>query len=176
MKKQTKRDRASRKSVAGQHADEQIILVEHQHPVVMRRQLIYGMLILLVAILPWAYAVGNDYSWAGYTYWFLLGALLILGFYWLRTWVGWYYSVYVLSNTRIMVVRQRGFFGREVSELALNNVQSVNYNIRGAQASMLGYGNVVVETLSGSKPLRLRMVHKPAKLQQSILEVLRRTE
>lgn len=175
MTKETKKDRALRKKFDGQHDDEQVILVERQHPVVMRRQLIFGPLIIIVVLLPWAYATGNDLAWVGYTYWGLLVGFAIFGFYWLRTWVGWYYSVYVLTNTRIMIVKQHGFFGREVTELALNNVQNVNYKIKGAQASLLGYGNVIIETLSGSKPLSLRMVHKPAKLQQAILEVVRRT-
>jgi len=175
MSKSTKQTRAKQRSFAGQQDDEQVILVERQHPVVMRRQLIFGLIILPVMLLPWAYATGNGYAWVSYTYWILLAGLLILSFYWLRTWVGWYYSVYVLSSTRIMIVKQHGFFGRAVSELALSNIQNVNYKIRGAQASLLGFGDVTIETLSGSKPLRLKFVHKPAKMQQAILEVVRRT-
>lgn len=172
----TKQARAKRhKGFAGQNKDEQIIRVEHQHPVVMRKQLIFGLIIILIVLLPWAYATGGGYEWAVYTNWLVFAGLLILAFYWVRTWVSWYYSVYVLTSQRLMIVKQHGFFGREVSELALNNIQNVNYKIKGAQASLLGYGNITVETLSGSKPLRLKVVHKPVRLQQAILEVVRRT-
>lgn len=176
MNENTKRARANKaRSFAGQHKDEQVILVERQHPIVMRRQLIFGMLIILVGILPWAWATAtvSDFTWVAN--WFLLLALAILAFYWLRTWVGWYYSVYVLTSSRIMIVQQRGFFSREVSELSLHNIQNVNYKITGLQASLFGYGNIVVETLSGGKPLRLRKVPKPVRLQQAILEVIHRT-
>lgn len=171
----TKQARAKRRGFTGQNDEEQVISVEHRHPVVMRKQLIFGMLIILVVLLPWAYATSNAYDWAVYTNWLVFAGLLVLAFYWVRTWVGWYYSVYVLTSQRIMIVKQQGFFGREVNELAINNIQNVNYKIKGAQASLLGYGDITVETLSGSKPLRLKTVHKPVRLQQLILEVVRRS-
>lgn len=174
MARSTKQSRARKHSFAGQQADEVVILVEHQHPIVMRRALIWGMLILLGVTIPWAIATVNFNDWVVYTNWFILFGFLVLGFYWLRTWVGWYYSIYVLTSTRIMIVRQRGFFSREVSELALSNIQNVNYKIVGVQGSLLGFGTVTVETLSGSKPFRLRTVTKPVRMQQAILETIRR--
>lgn len=175
MKENTKRARAKARSFAGQHDDEQVILVEHRHPIVMRRQLIVGMLIILVGLLPWAWSMStaSDLQWLAN--WFLFIAVAILVFYWLRTWVGWFYTVYVLTNTRIMIVKQRGFFNREVSELNLHNVQNVNYKINGLQASLFGYGNITIETLSGGNPLQLKTVSKPVRLQQAILEVIHRT-
>ena len=175
MSKLTKQKKSRERPLKDQKEGEVIILVEHKHPVVMRKQLVYGMLIILVALLPWAFATANTYSWINYANWFLLGGILILTFYWFRTWVGWYYSVYVISSTRVMVVNQEGFFGREVNEISLDNIQSVNYKIKGAQASILGYGDVIVETLSGGKPIRLKKARKPAKLQQAIIEVVHRT-
>ncbi len=176
MARSTKQSRAKRHTFAGQHDDEQVILVEHQHPIVMRRALIFGMLVILVVMIPWAIATANFYDWLVYANWFIFIGLIGLAFYWLRTWVGWYYSVYVVTNHRIMIVKQRGFFSREVKELALNNVQNVNYKIVGMQGSLLGFGTVTIETLSGSKPLRLRTVHKPVKMQQAILEIIRRSD
>ena len=175
MTRSTKQSRARKHSFAGQHDDEVVILVEHQHPIVMRRALIWGMLILLGVTIPWAIAMVNFNDWVVYTNWFILVGLLVLGFYWLRTWVGWYYSIYVLTSYRVMIVHQRGFFTREVKELALNNIQNVNYKITGVQGSLLGFGTVTIETLSGSKPFRLRNVTKPVRMQKAIVETHRRS-
>lgn len=174
MAKKTKKHRAKTRAFAGQQEGEEVILVCRQFPIVLRKQLIIGMFMIVVFMLPWALATGNGYSWLVYANWFLLLGMLVLGFYWLRTWVAWYYTVYVLTSYRIMTVSTTGFFGREVSELALSNIQNVNYKIKGVQASVFGFGDVVVETLSGGNPLKLRYVHGPVKLQQAILEVIRR--
>lgn len=174
MAKTTKKHRAKKRAFAGQQEGEEVILVGRRFPIVLRIQLIVGMLIIVVAMLPWAIATGNNYSWLVYANWFLLFGMLVLGFYWLRTWVSWYYTIYVLTSYRIMIINQHGFFGREVSELALSNIQNVNYKIKGMQASIFGFGDVIVETLSGGEPLLLNYVHKPVKYQQAILEVIRR--
>jgi uncharacterized membrane protein YdbT with pleckstrin-like domain len=135
----------------------------------MRKQLIFGLLIILVGMIPWAIATANEYSWQGLADGWLLFAVLVLVFYWLRAWVGWYYSIYLLTNKRLMVVTQRGFFNRKVKELALSNVQNVNYEVNGIQAAMFGFGRVEVETLSGGGGMKLNYVHHPAEFQQAVL-------
>lgn len=173
MSENSKRER-SKKGFAGQHEDEEVLVVERLFPIVMRRPLIFGMIIVVFALLPWAIATYYVFSWIDYTYWWMLAGALILLFYWVRTWVGWYYSVYVLTSQRVMVVKQKGFFSRDVSELTLNNVQNVNYSQKGVQAALFGFGTVTVETLSGGTPLKLTMVSKPVQLQKAIVEAAHR--
>jgi uncharacterized membrane protein YdbT with pleckstrin-like domain len=73
-----------------------------------------------------------------------------------------------------MIVKQSGFFSREVADLALHNVQNVNYAIKGIQGAMFGFGTVQIDTLSGSGALKLRYVYKPAKLQKEIMDAVHR--
>lgn len=172
MARPTKRDNARRSSGILSRQEEDIICVTHQFPIVMRRQLIVGMLIILFGMLPWSYATGNVLDWAPQATWWMIFVFAILIFYWFRTWVSWYYSVYMLTSVRVVMIRQRGFFNRRVEELALNNVQNVNYHITGFQAALFGYGDIEVQTLSGSGGLRLSYVHHPSDLQQKILEAV----
>lgn len=74
-----------------------------------------------------------------------------------------------------MVVKQNGFFTREVMDLALHNIQNVNYSIKGLQGAMFGYGKLDIDTLSGSGSLQLEYVHKPAKLQKQIMDEVYKT-
>lgn len=176
MSKVTKRDRSAKKakkSFAGQNEGEKVLLVERQYPIVMRKALMFGLVLMLVSIIPWAIATYYDYAWITYSIWWLVGCLVILFWYWLRAWVGWYYTVYVLSNQRILIVTQHGFFSREVNDLTLNNIQNVNYKVTGFQAALFGFGTVTIETLSGGKPIRLRFIHGPAEFAQSISKVSR---
>lgn len=165
----TKRDNARRSSSILGRQDEDIISVTRQFPIVMRRQLIIGMLIILFGMLPWSYATGNVLDWAPQATWWMILVFAALIFYWFRTWVGWYYSIYMLTSVRVVAIRQKGFFNRRVEELALNNVQNVNYHITGFQAALFGYGDIDVQTLSGSGGLKMTVIHHPADLQQAIL-------
>ena len=113
MTKNTKQSRARSHTFAGQHDDEVVVVVERQHPIVMRRQLLLGMIVFLIVLLPWFVAITNDYSWLVYANWLIFIGVALVAFFWLRTWVGWYYSVYVLTNQRIRIGKQNGFFSRE---------------------------------------------------------------
>lgn len=179
MTSRTKRDRSAKtakKTFAGQQDGEKVLVVERKYPIVLRKPLIFGLLIILLGLLPWSFATYFDFSWVGYTNWWLAAWVFVLTWYWIRAWVGWYYSVYVLTNQRILLVSQRGFFGREVNDLTLNNIQNVSYKIAGFQAAMFGFGTVTIETLSGSKPIRLKYIHGPAEFAQSISQVSRVTQ
>ncbi len=163
-----KRDRV-RKRIAITSDAEQVITVERQFPVVLRKPLVFGMAIILVAILPWSIAFGTNAGWLNISYGWMLACVSILTLYWLRSWVGWHYSIYVLTNQRLMIVKQSGFFSREVADMALHNIQNANYSIKGLQAAMFGYGDLSIDTLSGSGTLRLRYVFKPARFQKLIM-------
>ncbi len=166
----TKRDRAQKRQFAGQEDDEQVIKVAHQYPVVMRKQLIIFLLILLVGLIPWAIAYGNNYDWQNYGALWLLIWLIVSIFYAIRSWVSWYYTLYLLTNKRIVTVKQVGFFSRSVTDLALSNIQNVNYTQKGMQAMLFGYGTISVETLSGAGGLKLTYIHRPQQLQQAIMK------
>ena len=157
----------SAKQFPGQHPEEKVILVFRQHPVVKRRQLIYGMLVLVLAILP------LDLITSGPFYSTLLKippiALLLVAVYWFYHWVGWYYSVYIVTDQRLIDIRQKGFFNRRVNEVAFDKVQSINYHIKGLQAALLKFGDVTVQTYTGNWVLT--SVHNPEEIHSQILAV-----
>lgn len=164
-----KRERV-KKRISITDSNEKIVTVTRQFPIILRRPLIFGLIIILVGMGPWAIGYGLSASWLPIANIWLLACLVFLAVFWLRSWVGWHYSVYVLTNKRILVVKQSGFFSREVADLALHNVQNVNYAIKGIQGSLFGFGTLKIDTLSGSGSLKLRYVYKPAKLQKQIMD------
>lgn len=171
-----KRDRAKKHSV-NTNADEQVISIQRQFPIILRRPLIYGFLLLVIAILPLMFGYSLNASWLNVAYYWALVCVLLLVIYWVRSWVGWHYSIYVLTNQRLMIVKQNGFFTREVVDLTLHNIQNVSYKIKGVLGAMFGFGNVNIDTLSGSGALKLKFVSKPARLARMIMnEVDKATE
>ena len=167
----TKRDR----SKAAEPDDSQpteVIFVERQFPVVLRWPLIWGLIIILVGMVPWSISTANDYSWQPLAVnWMMLVGVGLL-FYWGYHFIGWYFTVLILTDKDISFIKQRGPFRRDVQCLTLNNVQNVNYSIPGMQGAIFKFGNLNIETLSGSGHLRIKTLFKPAELQAEILEAM----
>jgi uncharacterized membrane protein YdbT with pleckstrin-like domain len=87
--------------------------------------------------------------------------------------IAWYYSVYILTNERIVVIKQTGLFGRELSELALRNIQNINLKVDGFWANIYNLGSLEIENLSGSEKMRLVMIHSPNKLHKKIVKAIK---
>lgn len=93
---------------------------------------------------------------------------LMIGIY---RWVGWYYTVYIVTNERIVEIKQKGFFNRKVSEFGLDKVQNVNYHIQGLQAVLFAFGDITVQTYVGD--LVMATIHKPVHIQEQLVEIIR---
>ena len=152
----------------GQHADETVELVFRQHPVVLRRRLIWLLLIILVGSLPLLVWPTSQLAWR-----ILLFSPLVALIYMFYHWIGWYYSVYIVTPLRIVEVRQRGFFNRRVSEFSMDKIHNVNYHIKGLQATLLHFGDITAQSYVGD--MTMRYVPHPVRVHEQLLAVVRRS-
>ncbi len=149
-----------------QYDDEEVLMVFNKHPVVMRKGLIFGMLGIVVGTIPsfikpemWVLGLG------------LLGGVALGGLIFLPSWIAWRFSVYIITDQRLIQITQKGLFKRAVVDLALPQIQMVNYQINGFQETLLGFGTIMVQTFVGD--LTIHDVHHPAKIQKELLHILR---
>jgi hypothetical protein len=56
--------------------------------------------------------------------------------------------------------------------MGLNQIQMVNYEVKGLQETLLGYGTIMMQTFVGD--LLIHYIHHPAKIQKHLLEILRK--
>lgn len=151
----------------GQHPGEAVELVFRQHPVVMRKPLIGGLLFVLVAELPLIFSPDNiDLDLK-----ILMGGIVVCLLFWFYHWIGWFYSIYILTDRRLIDIRQKGFFNRKVSEVGLDKVQSINYHIKGLQAALLKFGDITVQTYTGDWVMK--SVHHPVHIHSRMMEIAR---
>ena len=156
----------------GQHDDEDVQFVFRQHPLVMRKALLLGMLGIVLAILPWDFPQVYDSTLTQtVATWFMWSLLAVVAFVWFHRWVGWFYSVYVVTTRRIIEIKQHGFFRRSVNEWQLNNISNVNYEIGGFQAVLFGFGDITAQTYMGD--FHIPKVHHPAEIHQQLLDAVR---
>ncbi|MBX6334348.1 PH domain-containing protein [Candidatus Saccharibacteria bacterium] len=154
------------KYFADQFDDEEVLLVFRKHPIVMRRGFIAAMVMLLLGSVP---ALFNP----TYTTYFVgMGVALVLAvLVMLPSWIGWYFSVFIVTDQRLIQITQKGLFNRSVIDMRLNQIQMVNYQIAGLQQTLLGFGTIMMQTIVGD--LVIHEIHHPAKIQKKLLEILR---
>ena len=165
--------KAAAKQFPGQHEGEAVELVFRQHPLVMRKALIVGLLIILVTVLPLDFPqVYSSDTLAGiFTKIALFTPLVVLAG-WFYRWVGWYYTLFLVTDRRILAIVQKGFFDRKVDEWQLDGISNVNYHIGGFQAVLFGYGDITARTYIGD--LEMKTIHKPAEIHAQLVDAVRR--
>ncbi len=149
-----------------QFDDEEVLFMFRKHPVVMRKGLIFGMLALLLGTLPALVKPEMSYFFGGLAGGFILGILVFL-----PAWIAWYYSVFIITDQRLIQITQKGLFHRTVVDLTLSQIQMVNYQIAGMQETLLGFGTIMMQTYVGD--LVIHDVHHPAEIQKKLLHILR---
>ncbi|HEY2004258.1 MAG TPA: PH domain-containing protein [Candidatus Saccharimonadia bacterium] len=161
------------KQFPGQHDGEEVELLFRQHPLVMRKALILGLLAILVGVLPLDFP--QVYSSPGLSGFFIKVALMVPAVVlvmWFYRWIGWYYTVYIVTDQRILSITQKGIFRRKVDEWQLDGIENVNYEIGGFQAVLFGYGDITARTYIGD--LEMHTIHNPAEIHAALVTAVKR--
>lgn len=147
---------------------EEVAFVFRKHPIIMRKGLVFGMFGPLLGVLPAAISPTLGFGWffGGLAAGVVLGLLIFL-----PDWIKWYYSIFIVTNMRFIQITQKGIFRKSFVDLGLNKIQSLNYEINGFEATIFGYGTILVQTYMGD--LVIHHIHKPAKIYREINDVLR---
>lgn len=146
--------------------NEEVLFVFRKHPIVMRRGLVYAMIAILLGTIPSLIKPEYAYLFGGLAAGFLLSLILFA-----PSWITWYYSVFIVTDQRLIQLTQKGLWKRSVVDIGLNQVQMVNYEVSGLQETLLGFGTIMMQTYVGD--LIIHDVHHPAKIQKKLLTILR---
>ncbi len=149
-----------------QFDDEEVLLVFRKHPVVMRRGFVAAMLVLLLGSVPSLF--NPTYSTYFIGMGIALGVSVIVMF---PSWLSWHFSVFIVTDQRLIQITQKGLFNRSVIDMRLNQIQMVNYQVAGIQETLLGFGTIMMQTYVGD--LVIHEIHHPAAIQKKLLEILR---
>jgi hypothetical protein len=149
-----------------QFDDEELLFVFRKHPIVMRKGLILAALIFLLGTVP--SLINPDYV---YLFGGLAAGLIISLIIFLPFWISWYYSVFIVTDQRLIQITQKGFFNKSVVDIGLPQIQMVNYEVAGLQETLFGFGTIMMQTFVGD--LIIHDVHNPEKIQKKMIGILR---
>ncbi|MBU6388294.1 PH domain-containing protein [Patescibacteria group bacterium] len=100
-----------------------------------------------------------------------------LGIWLLVAWTsGWgaftryFLNAWVLTNQRIVDIKQRAYFNREVSSLFLTRVQDVTTDVIGVLPSLLGIGDIKVQTAAEDVEFVMHGIPRPEQMRDIILK------
>ena len=126
------------------------------------------VMILINFLLP-DYAIGifvyGTLISFGYSLWLLL---LWIGMF--NVWTNYYLDLLIITDRRVIVIDQKGFFSRYVASFRLERMQDINIEINGLIATLLDYGTLDVETAGhGDAEFRVTGMPDPRALKAAIL-------
>jgi hypothetical protein len=154
------------KYFSDQFDDEEMLLLFRKHPIVMRKEIVIASGLLLLGSLPALIKPTYAVFFGGLATGFILCALVM--FY---GWIGWFYSVYIVTDQRFIQISQKGLWKRSVVDIGLDKIQTISYEIAGIQEALLGFGTIVIQTYVGE--LVIHEVHHPQKTQKRMSHILR---
>lgn len=154
--------------------NEKMLLMFRKHPIVMRNGLILasiGLIIGPVYVTILTYARPNNPPSMQFFFMSLLVSVLISSILFFPSWITWYFSVYALTDKRLMQIKQKGFFNRALVDISNDQISMVNYEIKGLQETLLGFGTITVQTYVGE--LVIKDVGHPKKIHKELTTALR---
>lgn len=163
------------KQFDGQLDDEDVLLVFRRHPIVMRKGFYFIAAGGLIGSLIGMYNCRDLTNTSDFYINFFgpVGIGLALSFVaFFYFWIGWYYSLCIVTNERFVSITQKGIFKqRTVNDINLPRILSVNYEIHGFFETVLGFGTIIIQTLVGD--LVIKNVPHPARTQAKIVKAIK---
>ncbi|MCL2038075.1 PH domain-containing protein [Candidatus Saccharibacteria bacterium] len=152
-------------SFSGQHADETLLFVFRRHIIAMRKGF-YGLLIpFAIGSIPFLIWQDNVALLWLPLIGFGVGVILFL-----YQFMGWYFSVFIVTDQRIRQLTQNSIFGHSVIDVDLAKIQNISYNISGFWSDILGYGTIVLQTIVGD--MVINKVARPVETYNKLSEAI----
>lgn len=159
-------DRPKNIKFADQEPDEKIELFLRQH---WFTNLSWVVLSLVAFLLP-PLLVNLD-IWLGTNYLLqiplsvILGGIvvwyLLLTAYVLEHFIYWYFNIYIITNQHIVDVDFISLLYREITEIELKDIESVNSKMSGVAKSLFNFGDVKIETAAKGQAVNLADIPHP---------------
>lgn len=154
-----------------QHVNEVVVLLLRQHPVTQVRWILIALALILFPLIftfiPFFDFMPPRYQVAGLIGWYLL----VTGFI-LNSFLIWFFSVYIITDERVIDVDFHNLLHKDVSSAKINNVEDVTSVVGGTLRSIFNYGTVIIQTAGSQQQIEFEDVPQPAKVTKLLNEML----
>jgi len=156
---------------------ERIVFFLHRHLITFA-PVIFVFILLIVAPIAFGYFLQSFFIpwWYNPLYQPLM--ILFASIYFLSVlmffysyFVTFYLDVWIITNDRLVDVRQTSLFSRTIAEVDLYQIQDATSEVKGFFASIFNYGNIYLQTAGPVPRFVLYNVPDPNHLREKILDL-----
>ncbi len=97
-----------------------------------------------------------------------LAWLLFLWMFFFINWTNYYLDTFLITNKRIVYIEQVRLFRRNASELRLEKIQDIQVKVLGIVPSLLGMGDLHIQTAGGKDEVIFKSVPGPQEVKNMI--------
>jgi len=160
----------------GQHDDEQVVLFLRRHWFIFFVHIlsVIGAAAGMITLYLFFTLLSKDFAKSEYfgllLFFESLGTLFIWNLFFIL-WLDFYLDAWIVTNERIINIDQKGFFNREISELKLTKIQDVTSEIVGVIPTILGYGDIYVQTAAEVERFKFSQIPNPNEVKNIIVQL-----
>jgi len=155
-----------------QDRDEKIILILRQHPITQLKNallLIFGFFIVpyllsksgIIAFLPSQFRIA----------FYLFALVLFIGAA-LRSFLLWFFNVYIITDERIIDVDFLSMIYKNISTAKTENIQDVTKKSSGIMSTIFDYGTILIQTSATKNEFEFDHVPHPARVAKLLNELI----
>ncbi len=147
--------------------NEELIKVIHQDSLVFFKPVLAAlMLIILPFFLMFLLFRWQEFGLVVFFILLIIGLIAIF-----RTVALWSGNVFLITNQRVILMKQRGLFDKQVLEADFEEIQDIAYRVKGFWQTVGRYGSIRIQILNSENNLIVSKIPKPAQVQQLLLQI-----
>lgn len=149
----------------GQRPDEEVIFVVRRHPWVLAQAGFLIVALVVVLVLSFLF-----FGFSKVTSLLIAALAVFFLFYGFYQWFIYNNYLYILTNQRIIIIEQGGFFSRKIIEAELDKIQNVTVEVKGLMKTFLNFGDILMRTAGIDPVIVLSNIENPYAAQQKIIK------
>ena len=155
---------------------EKIIKVIHRHwfnlfiqfiSVILASVAVFGSWIFILSFYP---EIFDNVGGTATIHFIETTALIFIWFYAFLIWIDYYFDIWIITESRIINIEQRGLFIREASDMYFEKIQDATAEVTGLIPTILNYGNVEVQTAGEKERFEFHQIPDPYAVKALIME------
>lgn len=152
---------------------EEVVLLVRVHPIAYIPGI---LLVLLFLLLPFLFMIisstfDTSISPTLFLGLFVVGVGVALNIF-VTTILRWYYSVVIITDRRIVVVKLQSAFYHSYSEAQLEKIEDVTHSTAGLIGNVFDVGNLDIDTAGHEIDFRLKLIPRPRELHDVLNDLV----
>lgn len=157
--------------------DETIYYILRRHPITNLGWILLSLFMTLLPVIAIILITPEEsnlvkYFPLSYQLFFFLIWYSITIFITFENFLLWYFSVYIITDKRIIDVDFNGLWHKRISEASLDNIEDATYSTNNFFHILFDYGNIMVQTAAEKTEFEFASIPKPSEVHDVLTNLV----